>query len=135
MFVAVALLGSPLSALAHHGTAVTYDLTKTITLSGTVTEWDFTFPHPAIYFDVKDAKGSVEHWGAETGANPAIYAKNGGITRNSIKAGDKLDLTCHPHRDASARACLVMKAVVNGQEIKGLSQQNYGVEQTPSAPK
>ena len=40
--------------LAHHGTSVTYQVDKTITLNGTVTEWAFAYPHPQLYFDVKD---------------------------------------------------------------------------------
>src|SRR5262245_4258744 len=41
-----------LATQAHHGTTVTYDHTKTIKLNGTVTEWDFVFPHSALYFEV-----------------------------------------------------------------------------------
>ena len=62
----------------------------------------------------------MEHWGAETGANPAVYLRNNGITRNTIKPGDKLELTCHPHRDPNAKVCLVMQAVVNGKVVNGI---------------
>jgi hypothetical protein len=39
---------------AHHGTSVTYQVDKAITLNGTVTAWDFAYPHPQLYFDVQD---------------------------------------------------------------------------------
>jgi hypothetical protein len=42
---------------AHHGTSVTYQVDKTITLTGTVTEFAYVYPHPQLYFDVKDANG------------------------------------------------------------------------------
>src|SRR5262245_14465773 len=52
------------SILAHHGTG-TYDSTKSVTLSGTVTEFAFTNPHAALYFDVKDASGKIVNWAIE----------------------------------------------------------------------
>jgi hypothetical protein len=59
VFVAVlALLLMCASILAHHGTG-TYDSTKSVTLSGTVTEFAFTNPHAALYFDAKDENGKV----------------------------------------------------------------------------
>ena len=50
---------------AHHGTGVAYETDKTVTLTGTVTEWIWTNPHCGLLFDVTDDKGNVEHWGAE----------------------------------------------------------------------
>lgn len=123
LLVLSVLLGTPLSSSAHHGTSVTYDITKTVTLTGTVTEWDFIFPHPALYFDVTNAAGKVEHWGSEVGANPAYYMKDkrGGVNRNSIKPGDKLKITCYPHRTPSAKACLAKEVEVNGKLVPGLT--------------
>ena len=62
---------------AHHGTSVTYQLDKTMTLNGTVTEWDFAYPHPQLYFDVKDDQGNVVHWGGEIAPNPAQLVQAG----------------------------------------------------------
>ena len=47
------------TAFAHHGSSISYQLDKTITLEGTVTEWEYRNPHPQIYFDVKEKDGSV----------------------------------------------------------------------------
>jgi hypothetical protein len=102
--------------VAHHGTSVTYDTSKSLTLSGTVTEWVFGFPHSQIYFDVIDASGSVAHWGTEFGPTPSMMKNlKAGWTRNSIMRGDKLILTCHPHRLANATACLARQVVINGR--------------------
>jgi len=51
---------------AHRGTAVTYQVDKAIT-TGTVTEFAYVYPHPQLYFGVKDDKGVVQHWGSESG--------------------------------------------------------------------
>lgn len=122
--VATVLLSSaPVAVLAHHGTTVTYDHTKTIELTGTVKQWDFIFPHPVLYFDVTNSAGKVEHWGSEVGANPAYYMKDkrGGVNRNSIKPGDKLKITCHPHRTPTAKVCLAKEVEVNGKLLDALT--------------
>ena len=43
---------------AHHGTSVTYQTDKTITISGTVTEFSFSYPHPQLRTRC-DSRGNV----------------------------------------------------------------------------
>jgi hypothetical protein len=57
--------------LAHHGSSVTYNMKKAITLKGTVTEFVYTNPHCQLYFDVKDDAGNTIRWGGETMAPPS----------------------------------------------------------------
>lgn len=110
------VLGVAAPAMAHHGTSVTYDTSKTIVVEGTVTEWAFTFPHSQIYFDVTGADGKVAHWGTELGPSPTMMRNlKLGWGRESIKPGDKLKLTCNPHRVVGATACLSKEIVVNGK--------------------
>jgi len=72
---------------AHHGTSVTYQVDKTMTISGTVTEFSFSYPHPQLYLDVKDADGKIVRWGTEWGPTPLMLKNmNAGWTRESIKA-------------------------------------------------
>ena len=112
----IALAGISLPVLAHHGTSVTYDTSKTIVVEGIVTEWVFSFPHAQIYFDVTGADGKVVHWGTELAPTPTMMRNlNAGWNRESIKVGDKLKLTCNPHRVAGATACLSKEMVVNGK--------------------
>jgi len=47
------LLSVGVSASAHHATA-SFDMTKSMTVKGTVTGFDWTNPHVYIYVDVKD---------------------------------------------------------------------------------
>jgi hypothetical protein len=110
------LLGAALPAMAHHGTSVTYDTSKTIVVEGTVTEWAVTFPHSQIYFDVTGTDGKVAHWGTELAPSPTMMRNlKLGWGRDSIKPGDKLKLTCNPHRVAGATACLSKEIVINGK--------------------
>jgi hypothetical protein len=50
----------------HHGSRVSYDMTKELTMKGTVTEYQYQNPQIYIMYDVKDEKGDVVHWGVET---------------------------------------------------------------------
>ena len=69
LFVLVLLLLLSLPALAHHGSNISYQLDKTITLEGVVTEWDYRNPHPQIYFDVKDKTGNRRTLGDGTASH------------------------------------------------------------------
>jgi|SRR5579871_2638116 len=101
---------------AHHGSNISYQLDKTITLSGTVTEWAFINPHPQIYFDLKNEQGEVIHWVAEVLPTP-LMMKNMqvGWTRTTMKPGDQIVLTCNPSRVSGAKACLAKELLVNGE--------------------
>lgn len=83
---------------AHHGQAV-YDENNPIQLKGTVTSFDWINPHCFINLDVKDDKGSVVHWIAET-VNPGKLTR-AGWTKDSVKAGDAVTLILTPAKNGT----------------------------------
>jgi hypothetical protein len=115
--VLTALLATALSAVAHHGSNVSYHTDQTMTIAGTVTEWEFINPHPQIYFDVKTETGEVVHWAAEVLPTP-LMMKNMkvGWTRTTLKPGDQIVLVCNPSRVAGAKACLARELKINGKD-------------------
>ena len=103
---------------AHHGTSVTYQVDKTITLNGVVTEFAFAYPHPQLYFDVKDDKGNVQHWGSEFGPTPMMMRNmHVGWSKESIKPGDQVTITCNPHKLSTANVCLCKELIINGKKL------------------
>ena len=107
-----------LPAWAHHGTSVTYQTDKTITISGTVTEFSFSYPHPQLYLDVKDASGNVQHWGTEWGPTPLMMKNmHAGWSRDSIKPGDQAVIVCNPHKVPNSTACLLKELTINGKKM------------------
>src|SRR5579872_4522829 len=64
--LAAALLTISGLAFAHHGSIVSYDIHKIVSMEGTVTEFQWRNPHVYVMYDVKDAQGKVVNWGAET---------------------------------------------------------------------
>ncbi len=85
--IAAGLLVASIPAIAHHGVAG-YDLTKTITVHGTVTKFDWSNPHCVIHMDAKNASGEVQNWTIELAA-PSLLSRMG-WTKNAMKAGDEI---------------------------------------------
>src|SRR2546428_11262022 len=63
LFVAVWLLAGSTPAFAHHGTGISYDLSKLVSVKGVVVKFALSNPHSQLYFDVTDDKGNVDHFG------------------------------------------------------------------------
>ncbi len=84
--------------LAHHGGAA-FDQTKTVTLSGTVTELDFVNPHVVILVDVQNAGGGITHWsGWLTAPNKLQRA---GWSKRTLQAGDHVTLVGNAQKNGS----------------------------------
>ena len=100
---------------AHHGTGVAYETEKKVTLKGTVTEWIWANPHCGILFDVTDDKGQVVHWGAELG-NPHALSE-AGMSKDTLKPGDKITITGHPARSGAPRMTLDQFVLADGRVL------------------
>jgi hypothetical protein len=111
--VGLLLVGVPL--YAHHGTGVAYETLKEITLKGTVTEWIWANPHCGLLFDVTDDTGQVVHWGAELG-NPHALSE-AGMSKDILKAGDKITITGHPARAGAPRMTLDHLVLEDGRVL------------------
>ncbi|HVS87051.1 MAG TPA: DUF6152 family protein [Candidatus Acidoferrum sp.] len=112
--IVVGLLAVSSSTFAHHGTA-NYDMTKVVTLKGTVTDFQFINPHTLILFDVKNEKGIVEHWQAEaTSPNHLVRA---GWTKNIVKSGDEITISGFRAKNGSTVMRFQKMVLANGQEI------------------
>jgi hypothetical protein len=61
---AVAVVAVAVPVTAHHSGAM-FDEKKTITVEGTVKEFQYTNPHSWLLVDVKNKDGSVTTWGFE----------------------------------------------------------------------
>ena len=94
--LAVALTVPP-AAFAHHSYAM-FDLHQTVTLQGTIRDFQWTNPHSWIWVDVAGANGATEQWGIE-GMSPN-YLERRGWTKRTLKPGDKVSVVIHPLKGA-----------------------------------
>jgi len=102
------------SALAHHGGGVEYFMDQTRgPIMGVVTNFAFTFPHPYIEFEVKDANGSVQTWSAVFQPTPTAL-RGAGWTRDSVKKGDTLVVSGPPHKTAQ-NVLFARQVEINGK--------------------
>ena len=112
----IAVLSLPSSG--HHGSNVVYDLTQSITVSGTVTEYQFVNPHTQILFEVTGEDGSVVTWLAGMSSSLGL-GRNEGWTGETIKPGDEITITGSPARNG-VPSIWVEQIDVNGDpRLKG----------------
>jgi Family of unknown function (DUF6152) len=111
--IAIFLMGSS-AAFAHHGTA-NYDTTKSITVKGPATSFQFINPHVTISMDVKDDKGKIQNWqGALTSPNRLTRT---GWTKDSIKPGDVITISGFPAKSGSPEIWIQKVVLAGGQEL------------------
>ena len=100
---AAALLLAPKPASAHHAFAAEFDEHKPVKFTdATVTKVQLINPHSWIFVDVKQPDGTVENWGIEAGSPNVLLRR--GITKSTLKAGDKIVVDGYQAKDGSHRA-------------------------------
>jgi hypothetical protein len=99
---------------AHHSFTM-FDTTKVLTITGTVTEFQWTNPHSYIEIDVPDEGGAVKHWSIEMGS-PSILQQSG-WKFSSLKKGDKTTLTINPLKTGLAGGFLNQATLPNGKVL------------------
>jgi len=118
--VTAGLLLLSISLFAHHGTNISYDQSKPVTLKGVMTDFNYKNPHPQVFFDVIDESGNVTHWVGEIAPTPFTLSQHGWTKSRSseaLKPGTRITITLGPSR-AGTPVGVVMKIVNDkGQEI------------------
>jgi Family of unknown function (DUF6152) len=102
------------AAFAHHGTA-NYDTSKTVTVKGTVTDFQFINPHVLISMDGKDEGGKLQKWSGEL-TSPNRLSR-GGWTKSSIKPGDTLTISGYPTKSGTPEIWIQKVVLGSGEEL------------------
>ncbi|MCU1335053.1 MAG: hypothetical protein JWO19_634 [Bryobacterales bacterium] len=103
-----------ISALAHHSFTM-FDATRQLTLTGTVTGFEWTNPHAYIEIDVPDESGAVKHWSIELGS-PSILQQSG-WKFSSLKKGDKTTLVINPLKNGQSGGFLNQATLPDGRVV------------------
>jgi len=113
--LSAALAMVPGAARAHHSFAAFFDPDKSVSITGTVTEFRFTNPHGMIALDVKKPDGSSESWAFEAGTPSVLFRR--GVTKESVKVGMEVTVDGYQAKDGSHRANGRNLTLPNGQTL------------------
>jgi hypothetical protein len=111
--LAAGLLAGANALMAHHSFAM-FDTTKSTTLTGTVTKFEWTNPHAYIEIDVQEGN-SVKHWSVEMGS-PSILLQSGWKFKD-LKHGDKITVQLSPLRSGESGGLLVQATLPDGRVL------------------
>ena len=106
---------------AHHGAGV-YDLAKTISVTGKVTQFHFINPHVLIYIAVTDEDGSELEWSGElTSPNRLARMSQNGVQwhKDLLKVGDRITLTGNRARNGAPSLRLSTVRDAHGTALVG----------------
>ena len=121
------VLGAAATATAHHSFSAAFDLTKPVTVKGTIALIRLENPHSWFFIDVKDESGKVERWAFEAGT-PSGMIRNG-FNQKIIKAGTEVTIKGFRARDASQKAGMLRELITSDGKVYGL----FGSQQGPGA--
>lgn len=110
------ILAASTPAWAHHAFAAEFDEHKHVQFQdATVTKVMLINPHSWIFVDVKMPDGKVENWAVEAGSPNVLLRR--GITRDTLKVGDKIIVDGYQAKDGSHRANGRDLKLPNGQQL------------------
>jgi hypothetical protein len=113
----VATMALACPAAAHHSGAM-FDKGKTVSLTGTVREFQFRNPHCYIQLVIRNERGVDEEWSVEMGA--PMHLRDRGWKKNTLQAGDRINVTLSPLRDGSHGGELRIATAIDGRPLRGL---------------
>jgi hypothetical protein len=96
----VLLVGAlcPSVALPHHSN-VAYEVTKVISITGVVKDFEWVNPHTWLHVVVDDGKGGKVEWACE-GRAPGVLGR-AGWSRSILKPGEMVTVHMSPAKDGS----------------------------------
>jgi len=119
-FAALAALAVGAPALAHHSTAM-FDFDKTVEITGTVQDFQWTNPHTWTNVEVEGTGESAGVYGLE-GMSPNYLSRNG-WTKRTLKPGDKLAFAVHPLKDGRKGGFMVSAKLPDGTVLYNLPRR------------
>ena len=113
LVLALALLAAAVPLSAHHSWPV--DMSKLVTVKGTVTEVSWENPHPMFTLEVKNKDSKIEKW---TIGGPAINRMEAnGWTPKTVKIGDVITGVGYQFGDGQKIIRLEKVTLPDGKEI------------------
>jgi len=115
LLLVVIVLAVMSASLSAHHSAVAYLQQPIVLKNATITKVVWAHPHIILAFAVKDPKGAVSNWSAESGS-PGSVARLG-WRHNSVKAGDAVTIELFPAKNGARVGRLKKVIFPDGREL------------------
>jgi hypothetical protein len=112
--ITLALVFGVVPLAAHHAWPV--DMSKLVTVKGTVTRVDWGNPHPMFTIEVRADNGSTETW--QIGGPALTRMEANGWTKTTLKIGDVVSGTGHQFSDGQKIVRLERVVLPDGKEMR-----------------
>ena len=130
LILSMLLLAASARPAAHHSFAM-FDTASPITLTGVVTDFQWTNPHAYIEIDVPGT-GDAKHWSIELGS-PSILMR-AGWKFSTLKKGDKVVAVVAPLKNGDPGSLLVRVTLADGRVLGNGGATGIGAGTTAPAP-
>lgn len=121
---AATLLLTAIRASAHHSFAAEYDENKLITVSGSVSKFEWINPHGLLSVHGTDSAGKAGSWKFEMGSPGSLESL--GWKKTDLKTGDRITLEGYAAKNGSNMASVRMVRLADGRKLFGGSQCTPG---------
>ena len=111
--VAFGILAGASPLLAHHSWPV--DTSKAVTVSGTITSYEWGNPHVMMGLEVKTQSGAVEKW--NVGGPSTTRMEANGWDKSTLKPGDVITATGYQFSDGQKILRLDKVVMAGGKEM------------------
>ena len=110
--IAVLLAVTP--AVAHHA-AAGIDRSKTVTIEGTVKQFQWANPHSWLEIEVPNSKGGTDLWNFEM-TSPTFLVR-AGWKSTSVKKGDKVKVSARPFKNGDPGGLFLSITLPDGKTL------------------
>ena len=115
LLLGLVMLISAEGVYAHHARSPVYNASRSVTVEGLVTEFNFFNPHAEISLDVTDDAGKLVEWSIELAGKLNLTV--GGWTDDSVMVGERVVITGNPTYTGSPGLWLVRLIRADGSEL------------------
>jgi hypothetical protein len=128
-WMTLAVMGVVLAAIpasAHHSFTM-FDNSKTVVITGTIKDFQWTNPHTWTWIDVTNDAGVTETWGIE-GMSPNYLGRRG-WTKDTLKPGDRVSITIFPLKNDLKGGTFLRAKLADGREMVMFENPPRAVQQ------
>ena len=109
---------------AHHGTAINYDMSVQLKMTGVVTRFRYAQPHTQLFMDVEDENGNVVTWSCEYIPNIPTLIREGWTRKRMnglMPKGKKVNVVYSPSRSGKPVALILRIEDAETGEVIGMA--------------